>query len=231
MTTQNIITGQYPHCGGGVDFEPCALLPKIVPLCDPCAEIQATTFEANRREASWRKYFSERLPDGYKIAKEDRIAEAFKSVSLWSPRIKHGGIGLIGRSGAGKSCAIAALLMGLQRPFLWWSGTEARDAAIDAATADRDREGARRRWEQGMSIPILVLDDASQGKMTEAWSSKLFDLLETRMSSSLPTFWTSQIDLPDLRAKISRQNGGDDAQAEAISRRLSQHSLILRVTT
>ncbi|MBK1884696.1 hypothetical protein JIN85_19955, partial [Luteolibacter pohnpeiensis] len=132
------------------------------------------------------------------------------------------------KSGIGKSHALASLLRKLEQPFLWWSGTEARDAAIEAATAEKDREGCKRRWQQGSTISILVLDDISQGRMTEAWSAKLFDLLETRMGAKLPTFWSSQIDLPKLREKIVRQNGGDTAQSEAISRRLSQHSMILR---
>jgi hypothetical protein len=56
----------------------------------------------------------------------------------------------------------------------------------------------------------------------------VFDLLETRLGNKLPVFWTSQIPLADIRAKIIRQNNGDIAQAEAISRRLAQHSLILK---
>lgn len=227
MTDQSTVSGSCPHCRTPVDYEPCALLPKVVPLCDPCGERQAETFAAEQRAASWRRYFAGKLPRGYQIARLDRIAPVFAEAISWSSSENPTGIGLIGESGTGKTCTIAALLRVLERPFLWWSGTEARDAAIDAATADKDREGCRRRWEQGMTIPILVLDDISQGKMTEAWSAKLFDLLETRTASALPTFWTSQIDLPDLRAKIGRQNGGDDAQADAISRRLSQHSLIL----
>ena len=79
-----------------------------------------------------------------------------------------------------------------------------------------------------MQVPILVLDEISQGKLTEAWSSRLFDLLETRLGAGLPTLWTSQIPLPEIRAKIVRQNGGDQAQADAISRRLAQHTLVLK---
>lgn len=223
-----IIIAACPRCGTEIEFEPCELLPKVIPICDPCGEIQAEEFAQAGRIQRWTDTVNARLPEGYRVASREKVRDDYTSAFSWAPETKHGGIGLIGASGRGKSCAIAALVMGLQRPFLWWSGTEARDAAIDASMADRDREGCRQRWERSMRVPILVLDDISQSKMTEAWSSRLFDLLETRLSTNLPTFWTSQMELPDLRSKISRQNGGDTAQAEAISRRLSQHSLILR---
>lgn len=227
IETPAFITAPCPHCGVEHEFEPCTLLPGIVPLCDDCGEKQTETFEAQQRAAAWRKLFAARMPDGYHTARRDQVSLILQPIFQWNQEQHRGGIGLIGSAGSGKSCAISSLIRHLKRPFLWWSGTEARDAAIDAATADKDREGTRRRWEHGMTVPILVVDDISQGKMTEAWSSKLFDLLETRMSSGLPTFWTSQIDLPDFRKKITRQNGGDDAQADAISRRLGQHSLTI----
>ena len=93
--------------------------------------------------------------------------------------------------------------------------------------ADRGRDAARAQWEHAMRVPLLVIDDISQGRMTEAWSAKLFDLLETRLGGGLPTLWTSQIPIFELKAKICQQNGGDIAQAEAITRRLSQHSLVV----
>lgn len=223
-----MISDNCPRCGTPIDFEPCDLLPKVIPICDQCGEIQAEEFAQAGRNQRWADAVNNRLPKGYRLAKREKVRDEYAAAFSWAPESKHGGIGIIGASGRGKSCAIAALVMALQRPFLWWSGTEARDAAIDASMADRDREGCRQRWERSMRVPILVLDDISQSKMTEAWSSRLFDLLETRLSANLPTFWTSQMDLPDLRSKISRQNGGDSAQADAISRRLSQHSLILR---
>lgn len=203
-------------------------MPLVVPLCDRCGDDQAATWEVLQREAAWTRLYDSRMPDGYRLATADRIPPHYAPALSWRSRNHRGGIGIVGAAGAGKSCSLACLLRTLRLPFFWWSGTEARDAAIEAATADRDREGARRRWERAMTVPILVLDDITQGKFTESWSSSIFDLLETRMSGSLPTFWTSQIDLGEIRKKIMRQNGGDAAQADAISRRLAQHSLILR---
>lgn len=221
-------TAQCPKCGTSHEFEPCGILPKIVPLCDACEHRQAESWAVREQRAIWRQLYVARLPKGYVDSDPERVSLWFASALAWKATTHHGGLGLIGKAGAGKSSTMACLLWTLEKPFLWWSGTEARDAAIEAATADKDREGATRRWEHAMRVPILVLDDISQGKLTEAWSSKLFDILETRLGAGLPTFWTSQLTLAEIRAKIIRQNGNDAAQAEAISRRLAQHSLVCK---
>ncbi len=221
-------TGACPKCGNGVDFEPVEMLPKIVPLCDECEAVQSATWATDREEVRWQNLFNARIPAGYRDCSSDMVKPCYMPALSWTAASNHGGIGLIGPSGHGKSSAISCLLWSTRLPFRWWIGTEARDAAIEAATADKDREGATRRWEAAMGAPILVLDDVSQGKMTEAWSSKLFDLLETRLGSALPTLWTSQISVTEIEQKIIRQNGFDTAQAEAITRRLAQHSLVLK---
>ena len=195
--------------------------------CDDCAKIINQRVEVSRKREGWQNRYAKSLPAGYHGATPTKVSAALTPALAWKATSHHGGVGIIGPSGFGKSSAIACLLYTLKEPFLWWSGTEARDAATEAASADRDREGARARWGLAMRISILILDDISQSRMTEAWSAKLFDLLETRMGAGLPTIWTSQIALTELREKIIRQNGGDLAQADAISRRLAQHSLVL----
>jgi hypothetical protein len=227
MTTPSLKTEACPACGTPHEFECCEFLPKIVPICDACAAIQAATWESEQRRKAWRNLFLSRCPKGYWDSKPEIVSLMLAPALQWSQAKHHGGLGLIGESNAGKSSAVACRLWTLEKPFLWWSGTEARDAATEAASAEKNREEARRRWHHATTVEVLVIDDISQGKMTEAWSSKLFDLLESRMGAGLPTFWTSQIPLERLRAKIVRQNGGDSAQADAISRRLGQHSLVL----
>jgi hypothetical protein len=201
-------------------------------LCDSCSDIhdqnEAAAKGEKARERTWMTMLNERMPSDYQRATSDRISRVYSPALGWDQTRAKGGIGLIGEANSGKSCAMACLIMRRKLPFLWWSGTEARDAAIDAQSADRaERADCRARWEHAMRVPLLVLDDVSQGKMTEGWSACLFDLLETRLSRSRPVLWTSQIGLGELKAKIQRQNGGDDAQANAIARRLSQHSLVL----
>lgn len=199
-----------------------------VPIaCDLCAaEIERQRSEIKAAEA-WADLWTRRMPVTYQHANEADLREHWRAILRWNDDA-FGGCGLIGPSGTGKSCAVACLIKRLRRPFLWWSGTEARQAATDAATQQEDRAGARRRWEHGMTVPVLVLDDISQAKFTEAWGANLFDLLETRLSHSRPTFWTSQISLERLREKM-RSHAIEDEQAAAICRRLAQHSLRLVV--
>lgn len=196
------------------------------PECSACQAAREHREAEERAAAAWADLCHKRLPARYLAASAGDVRPAYRAALDWRDT-PTGGIGLIGPAGGGKSSALACLLKRDRIPFLWWSGTEARQAAIDAATADRDRHGARQRWEHGMITPRLVLDDVSQAGFTPAWSSALFDVLETRLSRNLPTLWTSQKSLADLRAKIVAQNGRDDDQAAAIVRRLSQHSLVL----
>jgi hypothetical protein len=199
-------------------------------LCSPCTLAYERQQAAEKAEREWQRMLAARLPSDYHRATVPNVPPCYARALTWDDRHARGGIGLIGQAGSGKSCALACLIMLRHQAFLWWSGTEARDAAIDAQVAQREiRADCRAKWEHAMRVPLLVLDDVSQGKMTEGWSSSLFDLLETRLSRSCPVLWTSQIGMPHLRAKIARQNGGDDAQADAITRRLSQHSLVLTI--
>ena len=123
--------------------------------------------------------------------------------------------------------AAACLVKAMQRPFRWVASTKARAIYTAAATADRQDAGdCRATWDRLATIAILVLDDLSQGSFTPAWGSALFGLLEERTGRGLPTIWTSQIPLRELAVKI--ENGtGDGSQAEAITRRLGQHSLVI----
>ncbi|MCX8495164.1 MAG: ATP-binding protein [Akkermansiaceae bacterium] len=226
-TTEQFKTAECPHCKIEHHFEVCNQLPRIIPLCDSCAEIQVATWHDRQKREELERRFRAGVPSRYCDAITERIKPGYTAALSWKASDHHGGLGLIGPTGEGKTCAVACLIRKLEKPFLWWSGTQARDAATLAGNAEVDREGARRRWEHSMKVEVLVIDDVSQAKMLETFSSSLFNLLETRLGNGLPTIWTSQLSLPELRAKIVRQNGGDAAQADAISRRLGQHSLVL----
>ena len=230
MTAELTRTTLCPHCGAEVIrprtvFGGREIFANARPACDPCAAALAAQQRADEADRRWHHALRTNLPERYRAAVDAEVRPQWTAALAWNGT-PSGGIGLVGPSGSGKSSALACVVRRLRRPFLWWSGTEARDASLAALTAERNREAARGRWEAAMAAPILVLDDISQGKFTESWASALFDLLETRLSRNLPTLWTSQTALHELRAKISRQ-AGDDQQAAAICRRLEQHSSTL----
>lgn len=221
-------TAPCPHCGKDHEFPAWMNAWRMVPLCDPCANLQQQIWDAKKAPAPWEVIYRRELPSDYLRAETGKIPPCYAGVLEWTAETHRGGVGLIGPSGEGKSCAMACLLWQLGKRFMWWSGTQARKTATDSAMPDRPNHAeACKLWQKAMEVPILVLDDISQGVMSMAWSAMFFDLMETRKSRGLPTLWTSQIPLPDLRDKMARQNGGDAEQAMAISRRLGQHSLVL----
>ncbi len=227
MDGEKMTTAPCPHCGKLHEFELWMLKYKVPP-CDPCAEIQDEKKKKSLAPTPWDVTYRKKLPLDYQRAETGRILPCYAAALDWTAEEYRGGVGLIGPSGSGKSCAMACLLWKLETKFIWWSGTEAREIATLSAMSGHSGHGeAYKKWQKALEVPILVLDDISQGRMTEAWSSKLFDLMEMRKSRGLPTFWTSQITLPELREKMARQNGNDDKQGHATSRRLGQHALVL----
>ncbi|MBK1884841.1 hypothetical protein JIN85_20695, partial [Luteolibacter pohnpeiensis] len=124
LTTRRAV-GACPKCKARVEFDESPLMRGIVPLCDRCDAQQADSWARQERDRAWRKYFFNRLPQGYHGAKRAEVTLLFQKIFEWSPEDSHGGIGLIGKSGIGKSHALASLLRKLEQPFLWWSGTEA----------------------------------------------------------------------------------------------------------
>jgi hypothetical protein len=222
------ISGLCPQCGQEHRFDPFWNNPRTVPLCDPCAEWQELSGHGKKKTITWEDSYRSALPEEYQRAEIGQVPPCYVGALDWTAEEFRGGLGLIGPSGEGKSCAIACLLWKLETRFLWLFGSQARDMATQSAMTDHPNHAdACRSWQKALDIPILVLDDISQGVMTAAWAAKLLALLEIRKSHGRPTFWTSQLTLPELREKLGRQSGGETATADATSRRLGQQSLVL----
>jgi DNA replication protein DnaC len=227
MTAIQLKIAPCPKCAWTVEFEPCSWLPKVVPLCPSCEVKQDQQWAKGEATRKWRKLYAARCPERYALARPDRVSERYRQILQWDQEAHGGGAGLVGVAGSGKSSAVACLMDQLRIPFLWISGTDARDLSNRAVSGDGEKSGDMAKWRYAHNADFLVLDDISQARFTEAWSSRLFGLLEDRLSHERPTIWTSQLALTDLKYKIYTQNGGDLEQAEAISRRLGQHSLKL----
>lgn len=218
-----------PQCGHSfrrtvATFQGREIFAGLPVLCCVCSEASRLTEQQGRAEAMWQRIW-QRMPCGYRNADATLVRPALRPVLSWTPESYPSGVGIIGASGMGKSCALACLIRFCRRPFLWLSGTSARQAHYDSATGET-AEALADTWRRMHTVPLLVIDDIGQCKFSEAWGAALFSLMEARTSARLPTLWTCQVPLPELRAKIGDQTG-DHAQAEAISRRLAQHSLVI----
>jgi DNA replication protein DnaC len=223
LTEPRLLTNPCPHCNQPVEYYAAPDLPGIVPLCEACGEIHERNWNAEQMRQRWLRMLKARMPEDYRSAVPSLIPAELAGVMEWNRFKNPKGLGVIGKSGKGKSCAVACLVAWLKMTFRWWSGTQAREVYTAASKSDDATQGPARQWADAMaSLPLLVLDDISQTKFTESWSSALYSLLESRANSHLPTLWTMQITGAELRAKIIRDNGGDAAQASAIIGRLTR---------
>ena len=189
-------------------------------LCDACEVAMETAAAADSVARSARK-FMERFPEEYRNAEPERVPRAYRATG--SPQR----LSFVGKSGSGKSCAMACHLKQRGAIFLWISATELREITTKAATDGGD-------WSKHLDkikrVPVLAIDDISQARFSEAFAMALFDILEHRNAHRLAIVWTSQKPMEILRAKIAQQCGDAD-QAEAISRRLAQGATKLEITS
>lgn len=219
-------TGTCPACGAKYTYPASDIGDRLISalriraLCGRCsgADEQPDEFTA-----FWRRHIGD-----YASADPARVPPALRPALSWRPSGNFRcGIGITGGPGEGKSMALALAVRNLRRPFRWATGTRARDIATDAANGEgQEREGARRTLNNFREIPVLVLDDMDKPKFTDAWASKLFELLEHRNRIGRVTLWTSNNDPSTLAEKIGR-GCGDRFTGQAIERRLCQSSLVI----
>ena len=192
-------------------------------LCDPCdAKRESQAAIAQGPAQVWKRC----LPEKYHAAQREHVDARLMPALAWDAGTAPSGLGITGPVGLGKTMTMALALLGLGR-FRWVTGTALREVAITAASGDGgERLEARRLWERYLEAPILAIDDLDKAKFSEAWASKLFELLESRTSRCRPVFWTANHGPGQLAARITKQS--DDAFAgEAIERRLAQHSTVI----
>lgn len=72
-------------------------------------------------------------------------------------------------------------------------------------------------------IPVLLLDDVGQEKITERTGSQFFSLIEQRTSWKRPTLWTSNLDAGTLNQALGADRG------QPTIRRLREFSDIVKV--
>lgn len=140
------------------------------------------------------------------------------------------GIGLAIRGDSGKCKTRMAYLL-LQKLHMRgrktvFAITATRLAAL-CAEIYSDSEGtaseARKTTRKVRGVSYLLIDDLGKQKFTERAETELYDLIETRTSNLLPTFWTANV-TSDAFAKMMSED-----RAAPIIRRLSEFSKVINL--
>lgn len=195
-------------------------------LCPACDSKRIADEAVKAATAGFKASWVARIPDDYSRAKIEHVPARLRHVLNWKPGDQKG-IGIYGPSGAGKSHTLALLLLALEIPFRWVTGAALKQLSNDALAGEgHHKEEARKGLSSLRDIPLLAIDDLVELRFSEAWAEKLFEILEYRNSTKRLTCWTAQHGPGQLAAKIAAGKGVDQGTADAIERRLVQHSAI-----
>lgn len=179
-------------------------------LCDECSNDSPDEVSRSAAADSWKR----QVPPQYRAAIPTRVP------TTW--RLGDMGLGLYGRPGTGKTCAAAVIAQRCNLRIVWVTGMQLRELATAAASADdrEERNAAKQRLEFLTRIPLLVIDDISMVKMSEAFAPRLCDLLEQRRNNAKPVIWTANFGPGQLAQHFAK--GCEEQLADSIERRLCQ---------
>lgn len=182
-------------------------------LCESCGkkrQEESDRHEAQLREDARRNSFEAICPPLYRETDLKRIYGPFSdAVQNW----KYGPQGLLlqGQAGTGKTRAAWWLIkreMMVGRKCHGISCTEFAKLAGEQWHDDsKQRSHAEETMDLCRSTKILFLDDLGKQKMTERAELELYDVLEQRTNSMLPTIITTNATSTQLLSMLSQDRG------------------------
>jgi DNA replication protein DnaC len=211
------------HCGS--EFEGIRIFGFPQRCCDPCSERITAGKPPQQREDDRKRAFRSTLPplfhdtDPKRLPR--RITDAVNSYQYGAM-----GLAFIGEAGAGKSRGMYLLLerlatAGHRVEFItatditrYSAEKFSNDSGIEAAANAKLRSIRR--------ADALLIDDMGKGRVTPTAEETLYDVLNHRTESMLPTFWTSNAGSNQLHAMFSAD------RADALLRRLKDFTDIIR---
>ena len=173
------------------------------------------------------------IPKEIKEARMDKIhmkdSNRFEAIE-WIHKFVHNyndnpnqkGLYLCGSFGCGKTYLIAAMFNELARQGI-------KSAIIYYPEFLRDLKASfdtdfKEKFEYIKKVPLLLIDDIG-AEVTSSWSRDeiLGPILQYRMQESLPTFFTSNLDLEALETHLSSSKDGiESIKARRIMERINQ---------
>lgn len=163
-------------------------------LCD-CEEREREKSEEEKERKQWEAITREWV-SGYENMTVDRdigtapMRAAKKIIENWEEIRYHGlGIALYGGTGTGKTFAAAAIANAvIKKGYRAWMATASK--MVDMYMVDKDIVESRLRH-----FDLVVIDDLGAQRETEYAGQRIYDILDTRFNSGLPTIITTNIDL------------------------------------
>lgn len=109
---------------------------------------------------------------------------------------------ILGTPGSGKTYFCAALMNALTEQHKHFVFLREKDF-FGGLRSSMNQEGTSPEWELEKlgDVPFLILDDVGTSQNTEYQQESLFDLVDRRWTSRLPTVFTSNLFLNDFKEK------------------------------
>ncbi len=165
------------------------------------------------------------------IYKDDKarlpIIKYFKEfMNDYKEGLKPKGMYLTGSFGSGKTYLISALFnemakKGTQSALIYYP------EFLRSLKASFNRDGYDEKFNYVKKVPLLLIDDIG-AENTSSWSRDeiLGPILQYRMESNLPTFFTSNLTLEELEESMAETTSGvDKVKARRIVERIKQLTL------
>jgi len=200
-----------------------------VTICDACNEktIEALKEEqANAARKASQTAFWEEVPTLYQGTEISRLnANLVAPIAAWEYGAK--GIGMIGKSGAGKTRAGVELLKKFYdqgKSICFLKATKLTQHAQDKFSDTPEiKNKALERIRRAYTCNILLLDDLGKGRLPATAEELLYDLIDERTERGLPVIWTSNAGADQLNSMLSSDRG------QPIIRRLAEFSTIVNL--
>jgi DNA replication protein DnaC len=198
--------------------------------CEECVGILTAERDQQERESRQNarvEAFLESVPPVYRDTDPERI---HANLAQMAGAYRYGpkGLGIMGRSGEGKTRAaflVAMRMVAEGRRVYWIAATDLAAAAANLFADDPEvKSRSNEKIRRSMTAEVLVLDDLGKGKFTDRSESMLYDLFETRTGNLRPTIWTSNSNAKQLHGMMSPD------RADALIRRMgSEFHTIVRI--
>ena len=198
-------------------------------ICPSCLDRRVEESDRNRQREileGRRNAFWAEVPRLYAETDKARLhANLAQAIDSWEYSPK--GLGMIGKSGAGKTRAAVEILFReheLGRSICFLKATKLTQHAQDRFNNDDQiKHTAEMRLRKAYSCKLLLLDDLGKGRLPASAEELLYDLIDERSERGLPVIWTSNANSDDLHVMLSNDRG------QAIIRRLIDFSKLVTI--